>query len=58
MKKANLTDNEKKELELLKYRNFVSTDSAHFAPKRSGAEQSDFVEFGYFAGTARINSDA
>lgn len=53
MKKKSLSDDEKQELELLKYRNFVNADAGHQAPKRTANGASDFVEFGYFADTGR-----
>ncbi|CCW63446.1 unnamed protein product [Phytomonas sp. EM1] len=53
MKKRQLNEDEKQELELLQYRNFINPDTQHQAPKRSSNTSSDFVEFGYFAGTGR-----
>ncbi|EPY35852.1 hypothetical protein STCU_00879 [Strigomonas culicis] len=53
MKKANLSATEKRELELLQYRNFVNPEDKHRAPKKTSAAETEFVEFGYFAGTGR-----
>ncbi|KEG12577.1 nucleolus protein required for cell viability [Trypanosoma grayi] len=53
MKKADLGAEERQELELLKFRNFINPELKHQAPKKSGNETSGFVEFGYFAGTGR-----
>ncbi|CCW70858.1 unnamed protein product [Phytomonas sp. Hart1] len=53
MKKRQLNEDEKQELELLQYRNFLNPDTQHQAPKRSSNMSSDFVEFGYFAETGK-----
>ncbi|RNF02999.1 nucleolus protein required for cell viability [Trypanosoma rangeli] len=53
MKKADLGTEERRELELLQFRNFVNPELKHQAPKKSNKEQNEFVEFGFFAGTGR-----
>lgn len=54
MKKAELSEHDKKELELLQYRNFINPDLKHMAPKKTASTvASDFVEFGFVAGTGR-----
>ncbi|PWV19747.1 hypothetical protein C3747_9g166 [Trypanosoma cruzi] len=53
MKKVNLGAEERRELELLQFRNFINPELKHQAPKKSNTEQSEFVEFGFFAGTGR-----
>ncbi|KAG8344861.1 putative Fcf2 pre rRNA processing [Trypanosoma vivax] len=52
MKKANLSTEDKQEIELLKFRNLINPELKHQAPK-TGNETSEFVEFGYFAGTGK-----
>ncbi len=49
MKKIAMTEDVKQEVELLKYRNFLSKDTAHRAPKVNNAPTTEFMEFGYFA---------
>lgn len=53
MKRTTLTEDQKKDLETLQYRNFVSKDATHQAPKKVTIDQTEFVEFGYFSGTGR-----
>jgi small-conductance mechanosensitive channel len=53
MKRTILTEVQKQDLDLLQYRNFVSKDATHQAPKKSTMDQTEFVEFGYFAETGR-----
>lgn len=53
LRKATLSEDDKKELELLQYRNFVDPDSAFQAPKRTDGAASEYVEFGFVAGTGR-----
>lgn len=53
MKRTTLTESQKQDLDLLQYRNFVSKDATHQAPKKTTIDQTDFVEFGYFSGTGR-----
>ncbi|RNF12983.1 nucleolus protein required for cell viability [Trypanosoma conorhini] len=53
MRKANLGAEQRRELELLHFRNFVNPELKHQAPKKSSNEQTEFVEFGFFAGTGR-----
>ncbi|EPY37537.1 hypothetical protein AGDE_06397 [Angomonas deanei] len=52
MKKVKMTPEQKRELELLQYRNFIDPNAKHQAPKKTSTE-TDFVEFGYFAGTGK-----
>lgn len=53
VKRAALTEDDRKELELLQYRNFIDPNAAHQAPKRTSSTTSEFVEFGFVAGTGR-----
>lgn len=53
MQRAALSKDDQQELELLKYRNFINPDLQHQAPKKTGGITTDFVEFGYVAGTGR-----
>lgn len=53
IKRVKLTEEQKQDLELLKYRNFVNPNLKHQAPKKSTGASTDFVEFGFMAGTGR-----
>ncbi|KAG5502766.1 hypothetical protein JKF63_04533 [Porcisia hertigi] len=54
MRKKPLSDDQKKEIELLKYRNFVDPEHQHQAPKKTAeVGESEFMEFGYFADVGR-----
>jgi DNA-binding protein H-NS len=54
MKKRPLSEDEKQEVELLKYRNFVNPEHQHQAPKKTGdVGDNEFMEFGYFADVGR-----
>ncbi|GET89128.1 hypothetical protein, conserved [Leishmania tarentolae] len=54
MKRKPLSEDQKQEIELLKYRNFVDPERQHQAPKKTAdVGESDFVEFGYFADVGR-----
>lgn len=54
MKKKPLSADQKQELELLKYRNFVDPEHQHQAPKRTAdIGENEFMEFGYFADVGR-----
>ncbi|CBZ27605.1 conserved hypothetical protein [Leishmania mexicana MHOM/GT/2001/U1103] len=54
MKKKPLSEDQKQEIELLKYRNFVDPERQHQAPKKAaGVGESEFMEFGYFADVGR-----
>lgn len=52
MKKIVKTPEIEQELELLRYRNFLNKDTAHQVPQKTGT-QTEFMEFGYFAGTGK-----
>ncbi|KAL7706393.1 hypothetical protein N2W54_007235 [Lotmaria passim] len=54
MKKRPLSADEKQEVELLKYRNFIDPEHQHQAPKKTGdIGDNEFLEFGYFADIGR-----
>ncbi|CAM36894.1 conserved hypothetical protein [Leishmania braziliensis MHOM/BR/75/M2904] len=54
MKKKPLSADEKQEIELLKYRNFVDPEHQHQAPKKiADVGESEFMEFGYFTDAGR-----
>ncbi|KPI89262.1 hypothetical protein ABL78_1595 [Leptomonas seymouri] len=54
MKKRPLSEDEKQEVELLGYRNFVNPEHQHQAPKKTGnVGDHEFMEFGYFADVGR-----
>lgn len=54
MKKRPLSEDQKQEVELLKYRNFVNPEHQHQAPKKTGeVGDNEFMEFGYFADVGR-----
>lgn len=54
MKRKPLSDDQKRELELLQYRNFLKADTKHIAPKRASSDaSSEFVEFGFFSDVGR-----
>ncbi|KPA79435.1 hypothetical protein ABB37_05274 [Leptomonas pyrrhocoris] len=54
MKKRPLSADEQQEVELLKYRNFVTPEHQHHAPKKTGdVGDNAFIEFGYFADVGR-----
>ena len=55
MKRVVVTPEIAQELEMLKYRSFLHRDTAYQAPKRTDAtdNSSQFVEFGYVAGTGK-----
>ncbi|KAK7200419.1 Fcf2 pre-rRNA processing [Novymonas esmeraldas] len=54
MTRRPLSAEEKQEVELLQYRNFVDPEHQHQAPKRAAeVGESEFMEFGYFADVGR-----
>lgn len=54
MKRTPLSNENKQEIELLQYRNFVYPETKHMAPKKtSDGSIPEFVEFGYFADVGR-----
>eukprot|EP00758_Cryptobia_borreli_P000956 Tbor_TRINITY_DN1805_c0_g1::TRINITY_DN1805_c0_g1_i1::g.23050::m.23050 len=53
MKRVIKTPEVERELELLKYRNFLTKDRAHRVPSTDSGSNGEFLEFGYFAGTGK-----